>query len=388
VAVASGETSWHASGVGSGAVTKPADGHHAGRRLDYPAVLAGLRAKPGKWSQVDSAPRVTSAVHTLRHRYGIEVTTRRDDDGTVNVWASWPVAGASAVAVAAVERHRSSGAATPKLKFGFPPQRRSGGRRPAAGYDTLAAKARSRPGHWLAAGVTDQSGRVSMALSLRKRGCDVTSRQQGDVCAVWVRWPAKRRVGALPVMETSSEDRWESPPVQHRRSGSKPTDFDYLGVAEAVCRRQGRWARIWEGPVDAGHSVRRWFAAQGFNVATRKTTELGEAGAVVVMRIWVRWPDKPSRQRTGALNRKLRRRDDMPLPALHWSNPPRNRTGTTKYETLIAELKTKPGTWAFIGAYTTKESSRVYQGLWRGGCEVTSRTATTSKRGIWARWPK
>ena len=352
-------------------------------RLDYPAVLAALHRKEGRWAAVDVADHLPSSATTLKRRYGITVTTRTQEDGAVTVWATWPPSPPRS-AVEAVAHHQASGAPIPKLRFGGPPPRGRGGRQTLGRYDLLAAKTRSRPGRWLTAGTTTPAGRVSMALSLRKRGCDVTTRTTSEsVCAVWVRWPTSRKVGSLPVATSGPQDRWEDPPLRHGRRDTRPENFDYFGVAEALFRRPGRWARIWGGPADRLPLIRRWFSAQGFSVATRK-----DADDPTSVQMWSRWPQRTTRSRSTALQRKLKRRAAGAPPPLQWCNPPDHKVKKVVHANPVFELKSKPGQWALIGTYPAPQANRVRRGLREDGCEVVTRAADAGERTVWARWQK
>jgi len=64
---------------------KRRSGHPPGRRAEF---AAALKERPGRWAKYGDEKSV-GALGPLTARYGLEVTTRKNDDGTVAVYARW-----------------------------------------------------------------------------------------------------------------------------------------------------------------------------------------------------------------------------------------------------------------------------------------------------------
>jgi hypothetical protein len=315
--------------------------------VNYAALVALLQKRPGRWAKVGSFSYIPNLPLTLKS-HGCEVVTRDllGEGGEFVVWARWPVG----IPVKAVRTRR--GGAAPTVEWDDPPSRRRSGRPGVLPYDEVLETTWTRPGVWLHVGAVPVKSRIPVSIAMRKRGCEVATRKQGDEVGVWVRWPHAAPVPDTP--KAHGTPRWEDPPTAHV---GLPQTVDYDAVVALLQSRAGTWASLGVFPRAKTEGPQTTLRRKGCTVAIRKSED-GDA------EMWAMWPpDRP----VGAGQRPVA------VDGVTWGAPPRLRTGRKakfNYDTFVDRMGRSKGRWVDLGEFTERDGVAVYHALRRRGCKV------------------
>lgn len=240
------------------------------QKVNYAQIVLFLQRYQGSWAKIGEFDYINNMPATLR-QYGCEVTTRnnlKEHNGTFSIWARWSSGSrrvSPRIKTKAEHKEIDWGAIQQIIWEDPPPKRKSSDE--FLDYDEVALFASQKPNTWFHIGEIERTRRVSVATSMRARGCVIATRatSRGDKLGVWVKGTQKPKTKLFSGPKKQKFVWGDPPPVL-----SANRKLPYERIVNELKQFPGCWGLIAVMPAGVTEGPRTTLKKYGVCVAVRR----------------------------------------------------------------------------------------------------------------------